>query len=257
MEVQVGSPNIGIAWPKQDYAVYRLSDADIVADEDQAVLIALRDSMTACAVGIGDIVTKTVIANASKGYQVTSDRIFRAIARFCGRSARTVRYYFETASFFGPETREEFGILSFSHFVFARSCGDKWREVLEYAAINPGATVGELIVLFQDEAPGDTEANNEMRERSQIYTGEAEDLGEADAEEMCERSQDYIRQHEAYGMIVELGEVKESLTALARIVGGVADRELQHRAERAIKELDRVLGELVRIAERKMTVETG
>ena len=75
---------------------------------------------------------------------VTQDRIFNAIGNFCGKSGRTVRYYAETAGFYPRLVRDEFDVLPFSFFVFARYEGDNWRNVLEFALLRPEISLDAL-----------------------------------------------------------------------------------------------------------------
>jgi hypothetical protein len=61
--------------------------------------------------------------------------IYRAVAVMLNQeySARTVRDYASIAAFYGPIVRDEFDLLPFSHFRYARTYGERWREVLEYS----------------------------------------------------------------------------------------------------------------------------
>ncbi len=78
-----------------------------------------------------------ILLNAQRGMAITHKRIFQAVAAFCGKSPRTVRYYYETAIFFPPEVRKRYDMLPFSHFVEARSFGDAWTTYLETAMLYP------------------------------------------------------------------------------------------------------------------------
>lgn len=144
------------------------SDSDLVPETEQNRLMNLRDMMTACSWGIGDIANDLIEQNAAAGLQVTAKRIYKAVGRFCGRSGRTVRYYAETASFYPLEVREEYEVLSFAHFVFARQMKEKWREVLDCASSSPGATVDQLekeyLPCQSDDTgePGDAEQSREV-----------------------------------------------------------------------------------------------
>lgn len=125
-----------------------LSDADIVPDEVQSELIQIGDFLTEGAFRIGDIANELISRVAQSGWQVTNDRVYAAVGRFCGKSGRTVRYYAETSAFYPQDARQEFHTAPFSHFVFARGTGCKWREALEYSAVTPGVTVQELTSQF-------------------------------------------------------------------------------------------------------------
>lgn len=165
------SPTIVVGSVDQDETDTRFSDSDIVPDEFQNRLMNLRDMMTACSWGIGDIANDLVEQNASVGIQVTDKRIHKAVGRFCGRSGRTVRYYAETASFFPQQVREEYDMLSFAHFVFARQMKELWREVLDYAASLPGATLEQLEKKYlpcQNTDTLDEQDSEQSREVSQF-----------------------------------------------------------------------------------------
>lgn len=126
----------------------KLRDSDIVPDDYQAVLISIRDTMTESYFAIGDIANELVVKSALKGLKATDQRVFDAVGRFCGKSGRTVRYYAETSAFFSDEVRRKYHALAFSHFVFAKSMGMSWREVLDYALSDPGSTAELLKFRF-------------------------------------------------------------------------------------------------------------
>ena len=126
-----------------------LRDSDIVSEDNQNRLMFWRDQFRVGQFIIGDIVVETIESSVASKVRLPHTRIFEAVARFCGKKARTVRYYYEVATFYPFEVREEFHMLPFSHFVFARTLGgDKWRGVLEYAATKPHITADGLRVHF-------------------------------------------------------------------------------------------------------------
>jgi hypothetical protein len=126
-------------------------DTDIVPDETQNVLIQLRDTHRYSAFMIGDIANDLILRAAKKGFPVTNARIFEAIGHFCDRSGRTVRYYAETASFFPQDVRDQYDVLPFSCFVFARQMGTRWPEVMEYSLTKPNIGIRELRLKFLSE----------------------------------------------------------------------------------------------------------
>jgi hypothetical protein len=69
--------------------------------------------------------------------RITHKRIFQAMSTFCGKTQRTVRYYYEAAVFYPIEVRQQYDALPFSHFVEARMFGDTWRSYLETAMLYP------------------------------------------------------------------------------------------------------------------------
>ena len=125
------------------------TDADLVPEEIQNKLMFWRDMLKLAQFDIGDQVAETIMAVAARGAHATEARICDAIGRFCGKSGRTVRYYYETAVYFPRETRQEYDMLAFSHFVFARYMGERWQEVLEFAASIPNCTEKMLCARFK------------------------------------------------------------------------------------------------------------
>jgi hypothetical protein len=114
-----------------------VSDNDIVPEEFQNQLIYWRDKLKDGYFGIGDLANTLAIRAAREGFPIGQMRVYEAVGTYCGKSARTIRYYAETASFFELSTRQEYEHLPFSHFVFARTMGERWEEVLEYASERP------------------------------------------------------------------------------------------------------------------------
>lgn len=108
-----------------------LSYGDIIPDDLQSELIFIRDSLKQCFFRIGDIANEIYDGHS---HTVQRDVINAAVGALCGKSGRTVRYYSETALFFPPEVRQEFEVLSFTHFVYAHTFGASWRVYLEKAA---------------------------------------------------------------------------------------------------------------------------
>lgn len=114
------------------------SDNDLIPDEVQERLIYLRDIDREISFEIGDIANNAIRSVAAKDILVPDQRIFEAIGNFCGRRPRTVRYYYETARFYDQEARKKYDILSFSHFVAARTYGDDgWESFLELSMLHP------------------------------------------------------------------------------------------------------------------------
>lgn len=152
-----------------------LSDSDIVPDEVQAELIQWRDAFSAGAFRIGDIANEMIIRASTQGWSVTNDRIYKAVGKFCGKSGRTIRYYSETSAFYPVNIRNKYDVLPFSHFVFARTKGDDWELVLEYASEHPESSLSEITVHFENvgrfshDRDWDADVPQELREYSQQY----------------------------------------------------------------------------------------
>jgi len=130
-----------------------VTNSQIIQEEDQNTLMMARDGLRYTYFLIGDIANKYLRMTADTGYKVTATRIFDAIAYFSGHASRTVRYYAETAAFYSEAVREEYGELPFSYFVTARYAGDKWRDVLDFAAANPYVTLGVLQAQYGSPTP--------------------------------------------------------------------------------------------------------
>lgn len=128
-----------------------ITDNDIVPMNVQNKLIHWREVFKMGYFDIGDIANVLILRAAQLGFTITQQRIFDAVGRFCDKTGRTVRYYAETALFYTEEAREEFEMLPFSHFVFARQLGARWREVLEYSAEHPDSTRTHLAMKFMSD----------------------------------------------------------------------------------------------------------
>jgi hypothetical protein len=125
-----------------------ITDNDIVPEDIQNELMHWREVNKLSSFRIGDITNDLIMRAAQTGYDVTHERIFKAVGNFCDRKPRTVRYCWETSSFFTPDVREQYDQLSFSTFVFARMLGERWQDVLEYAAEQPKISVDALQMHF-------------------------------------------------------------------------------------------------------------
>jgi hypothetical protein len=139
------SKSVAVAFGRRgnaDLSTY--SDNDLVSEEYQNRLMFWRDTFRIGQFDIGDISVEIIVEIATRGIHVNHDRVFAAIGRYCGKSGRTVRYYYETAVFYDRDIRQRYSILPFSHFVFARTMGDKWQSVLDFALSCPGITADDL-----------------------------------------------------------------------------------------------------------------
>ena len=70
--------------------------------------------------------------NRQSGNDITKQNVYAAIAEFCGRQARTVRYYSEIAMCYPPIVRQKYSEIKFDTFRFASRFAN-WEEILEYA----------------------------------------------------------------------------------------------------------------------------
>jgi len=122
---------------KTQMVANRISVSNTISDEDQAILIQIRDNIRDNYFMIGDVANKYIYQCVRNDNMVYSQDIYDDIGKIVGKSGRTVRYYAEEASFYSPKTRDQYDILPFSFFVFARTMGDIWKNVLDYAMEHP------------------------------------------------------------------------------------------------------------------------
>jgi len=101
-------------------------------------LLYWRDQITQGCWRIGDIcneVKALAMAN-SNGYEIIGvEQIEHDIAEIVGKSANTVRLYARVCSFFPPEIRAQYPAdIPFSHYRWAISLGERWKEALDLSA---------------------------------------------------------------------------------------------------------------------------
>lgn len=125
-----------------------VSPDQIVPPDKQQELIFWRDVFRKGMFRIGEIALECVDEAMRQGLPVTQSQIYHAVGRFCGKSGRTVRGYAEVTAFFPEAIRQEYEVLPFQHFVFAKSMGERWKEVLDYAAQNPSYSLEALTYQF-------------------------------------------------------------------------------------------------------------
>lgn len=128
-------------------------------EDIQNLLLYWRDKFKQGYFEIGDIAARVMEQWTKAGVRFNQQEIFNEIGRFCGKSGRTVRYYYETAVFYPPEIRDQYNPLPFSHFVFARSFGD-WQAVLDYAMQQPNLSESQVRIHFLG-IPGSVSDYNE------------------------------------------------------------------------------------------------
>lgn len=118
--------------------------SEIVPQEYQHALMFWRDQERIGAFEIGDIALVLIRRAAEQGLAVSKSEIYRAVGKFAGRERTTILYYAQVADFFDDAVRQEYEMLSFSAFAFARRMGPRWREVLEFAKSKPYVTGADL-----------------------------------------------------------------------------------------------------------------
>ena len=206
----------------------KISDKDIVPEEYQNRLMYWRDRFTQGCFDIGDMANELIRRSAERGFKVPDKRIYKAVSRFCARQPRTIRYYSETSSFFLKEVRDEFDVLPFSFFVFARSCGADWRKVLEHASTQPDISLSALRYYFTlTEQFGETSQDNGGLSNSVNF--HADEMGGEPLPESPRHHDEFANKFGEVSQISGgagdhlrlqfLSEVRVSMDALAGLVG--------------------------------------
>jgi len=110
-------------------------------NEIQDELLQLGENMGASRWRIGDLalllvemVKQTKLKDAS-GNLVGAAHVYFAVSIMVKGEIkpRTVEYYASLADFYPPTLRSDYEPLPFSVFYYARTFGDKWRDVLDFA----------------------------------------------------------------------------------------------------------------------------
>lgn len=118
----------------------KVSINDIVPEPYQQKLMEIDYTMTQCFWLIGDI-TNDLINSVNReranllGKVVTKQDIFESVGFFCHRTGRSVRYYYECASYFPVAVRQKYDV-PFTMFAEARWIKD-WELFLTLASDNP------------------------------------------------------------------------------------------------------------------------
>lgn len=236
------------------------SNADLIEEIDQNTLIQLRHMFQYGQFIIGDMAVKYIERNAESKAGYTHERMFEAIGAFCGKGARTVQYYYETAAFYPVAVRQEYEELPFSAFVAAKVYGDGYRGFLDFAMLRPGVAVKTLAWLWRREilsrggvASSVSESEEEDLERSEIPIppGNSPKSG---AEERREVSQAYhgpsdydAERVESHSRLAVTNGALHVLKNLRELAAGAKMREdSQNLILDAIDTLIRLLPELAR-----------
>ncbi len=105
---------------------------DFIPEEYKNELLAIRDRTKNDSWRIGDITNEIIALIEASKLPISKETIYMEVSKYCGRTARTVRYYANIAKFYSPDKREEFDVLSFEHFRIAAN-RDDWKEMLDDA----------------------------------------------------------------------------------------------------------------------------
>lgn len=140
---------------------------EIIPDEYQIELMAIRDADTKSSFRVGDIVNDLL--------QTSSDRntVYSAVGSFVGKASRTVREYAMVSRFYPPAARNEYCILSFEHFRVAMRYGSDWQAALEWAVqqvetMNRPATIDAMTIEFEGDSSSENYQENPINEIVQI-----------------------------------------------------------------------------------------
>jgi len=112
---------------------YNYSYSDVIPQDLQDRLIAIRDNLSQNFWDIGDIALMICNYADDNHISVSRDFIWSAVGSFVGLAARTVRDYARVAKSFGYDERDKYDILTFSHFSVAARYPEKKNDILEYA----------------------------------------------------------------------------------------------------------------------------
>jgi hypothetical protein len=114
----------------EKYGVYLLYD--IVPDALFLQLQAIAHDWRREKWSIGDVTNVICQMVAENHDRITNEHVYEFVSIALNRelSARTVRYYAGLSSYFDEATRTKYVDLPYSHFVFARSYGDKALDIL-------------------------------------------------------------------------------------------------------------------------------
>ena len=145
----------------------KVSFNTIIPDEDQNILLAVRESLNRGYWLVGDIANRDYLLAMENGLPVTRNEVYAAVGFYAGVGGRTVRYYADVSAFYPPDQcyicgatltetpdgsegrycsycqvrgyswREKYeDILTFSHYAHAMQFrdNDRWKVILEEAA---------------------------------------------------------------------------------------------------------------------------
>lgn len=130
---------------------------DIVPKHLQDELIQIGEDLSRQTFRVGDISISITDYVSANNMQCTKRDVWRAVGAFVGKSASSIQSYEALAQFYPPEVRQQYEVLSSSHFREAMkidsSTDYNWRTVLDYAmdrieVYGRPATVDELRKVF-------------------------------------------------------------------------------------------------------------
>jgi len=110
-----------------------VNESTIIPDQLQNELFRIRDNETHDSWRLGDITIEIFEYNRLNATGAKDMEIYKAVGSMAGKASRTVREYYATSQLFGDHEREQFDMLSFSHFRIAARLQSPM-EALEWAA---------------------------------------------------------------------------------------------------------------------------
>lgn len=115
----------------------------ILTDQEESLLMGVRDSIRDNYFLVGRIVNDKLKVVARAQEDVSFKDVYHSVGRIIGKSKRTVRYYAEVEAFYSVKAQQEYDILPFAFFDYARGFED-WREVLDYAMEHPSYSLAAV-----------------------------------------------------------------------------------------------------------------
>jgi hypothetical protein len=219
----------GVKTKKTVYAPHAGS-VSFLSDDIQNLLLYWRDKFKQGYFEIGDVAAECI---SQLNEHLTNEQVFAEIAKFCGKSPRTVRYYYETAVFYPQKLRDQYAALPFSHFVLARAFTD-WRRVLEYAQEHPYIGEDALRSVFINVADS---ADNPVSPENDTF---------AWVEENAQKQEDNpaVRKH----MVLQaISNMRDGMNAIRELLSEMSPQDrlsysdLLYQIEQAIEYLPQVI----------------
>lgn len=215
----------------------KVSDSDIIPDEYQNKLLYLRDLITDAEFTTGDIANDLALRSAEKGLSVTNSEVYAAVGRFVGKAGRTIRYYAETARFFDVGVREKYEMLPFSFFAFAKTAGDRWVDVLDYAMAKPHITCRGLEVAFSKE---------------ELFYPDRDSVVGSTAERLATAEQGEVSHNKSVVAGVALSKLSDLLESVDGLVESIAlDTDTKQKLQEGLSLIRECVPELAQVVSKR------
>lgn len=181
-----------------------MSPEYILTDEEESMLMGVRDSIRDNYFLVGRIANNKLKTVAQSQEEVSYKQCYHAIGRIIGKSDRTVRYYAEVEAFYPVSAQQEYDILPFAHFDYARGF-ENWQEVLNYAMEHPSYSLGAIKREF---------SSSENSQKSSYTPQNAEFEFTNTISELCDSVQDLGDQLELLAMEMDDLEIEQEVNHL-------------------------------------------